>query len=150
MRVFLDANILFSASFAKSVLREFLDGLSNVAELVTSQHATEEARRNIAAKRAANSAALESFLRTVETRVVEAFNVDVKLAEKDIPILCGAIASHSDYLLTGDRKDFGPLYGKKIQGVKIVSVEMLVDELITRKILSEDQHRPHPSKKRLR
>ena len=136
MRVFLDANILFSASFPKSALREFLDGLGTVAELVTSQHAVEEARRNIAAKRGANSAALESFLLTVQSHAVESFKLDVKLADKDIPILCGAIASNSDFLLTGDKKDFGPLYGKKIQGVKIVSVEMLVDELTERKILA--------------
>jgi len=138
MRVFLDANILFSASFPKSALREFLDGLRTVAELVTSQHAIEEARRNIAAKRPANSSALESFFLTVRSFAVESFKLNVTLTEKDIPILCGAIASDAGYLLTGDKRDFGPLYGKTIQGVKIVSVKMLVDELIKRKILSGD------------
>jgi len=138
MRVFLDANILFSASFPKSALRQFVDGLETVAELVTSQHAVEETRRNVAAKRAANSPALEAFLRKVRSFAVESFEVDVKLAEKDIPILCGAIASKANCLLTGDKKDFGHLFGKKVQGVKIVSVEMLVDELIQRKILFDD------------
>ena len=138
MRVFLDANILFSASFPKAAHREFLDGLGTVSELVTSQHAVEEARRNITAKRAAHSAALESFLLKVQSFAVESFKLDVKLADQDVPILCGAIASDSDFLLTGDKKDFGPLYGKKIQGVKVVSVEMLVDELIERKILAGD------------
>ena len=138
MRVFLDANILFSASFAKSELRGFLDSLGAVAELVTSEHAIEEARRNVAAKRAANSAALESFLRGVRALTVETFTLDVDIAEKDIPILCGAIASHSAFLLTGDKKDFGHLYGKKIHGVNVVSVAMLVDELIERKIFTDD------------
>ena len=138
MKVFLDANILFSASFQKSALREFLDDLASVAELVTSQHAVEEARRNVASKRAANSAALETFLLTVHAFAVEAFDVEVTIAEKDIPILCGAIATNADFLLTGDKKDFGSLYGEEIQGVKVVSVAMLVDELIERKILTDD------------
>jgi predicted nucleic acid-binding protein len=138
MRVFLDANILFSASFQSSALSQFLDELKIVAELVTSEHAVEEARRNVAAKRAINTPALEIFLRQVRSFAVESFEVDVQLAEKDIPILCGAIASKAEYLLTGDKKDFGQLYGRKVQGVKIVSVEMLVDALIERKILADD------------
>ncbi len=138
MRAFLDANILFSASFHKSALREFLNGIASAVEFVTSFHAVEEARRNIGAKMAVNAAALELFLGIVAVLPVETFALEVDLAEKDIPILCGAIASHSDYLLTGDKKDFGHLYGKKVRGVKIVSVAMLVDEMIERKLLADE------------
>lgn len=137
MRVFLDANILFSASFSKSQIRQMLDGLATVAELVTSSHAVEEARRNLSVKKPANLPELESFLIVVRIFAVDAFEIEVDLAQKDIPILCGAIASKSDYLLTGDKKDFGPLFGKIIGDVKIVSVELLLADLIARGIASE-------------
>ena len=109
MKVFLDANILFSASFPKSLLADFLSGLERHAVLLTNAYAKTEAERNIA----------------------------VELAEKDRPILCGAIAAHADYLLTGDKKDFGHLYGNTVRGVKIVSVQLLLADLIARGIVSE-------------
>lgn len=56
-------------------------------------------------------------------------DLDVELPLKDIPILGGAIAGHAIYLLTGDEKDFGKFWGETIQGVKIVSPKMLVQEL---------------------
>jgi hypothetical protein len=46
-----------------------------------------------------------------------------------VPILGGAIAGHATHLLTGDEKDFGKYWGKTVQGVKIVSPRMLVQEL---------------------
>ena len=51
MRVFLDANILFSASAKGSATRRLLDGVFRHAEVLTSPHAVEEARRNLEAKR---------------------------------------------------------------------------------------------------
>jgi hypothetical protein len=56
-------------------------------------------------------------------------NLDVELPLKDVPILGGAIAGHATHLLTGDEKDFGKYWGKTVQGVKIVSPRMLVQEL---------------------
>ncbi len=137
MRIFLDANILFSASFSKSEIRKLLNGLAIAVELVTSEHAVGEARRNVSAKKPANLPELEAFLANVRTYAVDMFEVDVDLAQKDIPILCGAIASKSDYLLTGDKKDFGPLFGKVIGEVKIVSVKLLLADLIARGIVVE-------------
>jgi predicted nucleic acid-binding protein len=65
------------------------------------------------------------------------FDTGARLAEKDQPILSGAIAGGADYLLTGDKKDFGPLFGKTVHGVKIVNVQMLLAELIARGIVGE-------------
>jgi hypothetical protein len=56
-------------------------------------------------------------------------DLNVELALKDAPILGGAIAGEATHLLTGDEKDFGKFWGKTIQGVKIVSPRMLVEEL---------------------
>lgn len=44
----------------------------------------------------------------------------ISLPEKDRPILLAAIEARADYLLTGDLKHFGPLFGKKIEGVSVL------------------------------
>ncbi len=63
---------------------------------------------------------------------LQLFDLAVKLADKDRPILCGAIAARADYLLTGDKQDFRHLFGRTISGVKIVSVQLLLADLICR------------------
>jgi predicted nucleic acid-binding protein len=54
----------------------------------------------------------------------------VKLKPKDLPILGGAIDGQATHLLTGDERDFGELFGKTIEGVKIVSPRMLAEEMV--------------------
>jgi predicted nucleic acid-binding protein len=137
MRIFLDANILFSASLPQSHLAEFLGELRCHAVLLTNPYAKAEAERNIAAKRPQRLAAHEKFAVSLEVIPLRLFDTGVKLAEKDQPILCGAIAGGADYLLTGDKKDFGPLFGKSVHGVKIVNVQMLIAELIALGIVGE-------------
>ena len=52
MKIFLDANVLFSASNPVSNIHRFIMLLSDTHQLVTSDYAHEEARRNIEVKRA--------------------------------------------------------------------------------------------------
>jgi len=137
MRIFLDANILFSASFPKSHLAEFLDELQRHAVLFTNAYATTEAERNIASKQPKRLAWHQKFVASLEVIPLQIFDPGVELAEKDQPILCGAIAGGADFLLTGDKKDFGHLFGQAVRGVIIVNVEMLLAELIARGVVSE-------------
>lgn len=137
MRIFLDANILFSASFPKSRLAEFLAELQHHAVFLTNAYAKTEAERNIAAKQPKRIGAHEKFAASLELIPVQLFDLGVRLAEKDRPILCGAVAGGADFLLTGDKKDFGHLFGETVRGVKIVNVQMLLAELIARGIASE-------------
>lgn len=137
MRIFLDANILFSASFSKSLLADFLDELKKHAVLLTNAYAKTEAERNVGAKMPKRLAAHQEFANALELGPLQLFELEVKLAEKDRPILCGAIAAHADYLLTGDKKDFGHLFGRTIRGVKVVSVQLLLADLIKQKIIRE-------------
>ncbi len=65
------------------------------------------------------------------------FDPGVEIAVKDQPILCGAIAAEADYLLTGDKKDFGHLFGRCVSGVTVVSVELLLRELVDQGMLKE-------------
>ena len=137
MRIFLDANILFSASFPKSHLAEFLAELQRHAVLLTNAYAKTEAARNIAAKQPKRLPAHEKFVASLELVTLQLFDPGVRLAEKDQPILCGAIAGGADFLLTGNKKDFGHLFGETVRGVKIVNAQMLLAELIARGIVSE-------------
>ena len=135
MRIFLDANILFSASFPTSHLAEFLIELQRHAVFLTSTYATVEAERNIEAKQFQRLAAHKKFVASLEIIPLRMFDPGIKLPVKEQPILCGAIDGSADYLLTGDKKDFGPLFGKTVHGVKIVNVQMLLEELIARGIV---------------
>lgn len=129
MRIFLDANILFSAAQPHSRMRALLDVLLAQADCLTNECAAEEARRNLAAKFPDGVKVLERLLNKCEMISQLAPDAKAGLPLKDVPILGGAIAGHATHLLTGDERDFGKLWGRTIQGVKIISPRMLVEEL---------------------
>jgi predicted nucleic acid-binding protein len=129
MRVFLDANILFSAAQPHSRMKALLDVLLAQADCLTNEYAAEEARRNLAVKFPDGVKTLERLLKQCEMISQLVPDVEAGLPLKDVPILGGAIAGHATHLLTGDERDFGKLWGKTTQGVKIVSPRMLVEEL---------------------
>jgi uncharacterized protein len=129
MRVFLDANILFSASLAQSRMRAFLDLLLQRAKCLTNDYAIEEARRNLAVKYPVGATALAALVKQCDVISRLAADLEVELPGKDRPILGGAIAGRATHLLTGDERDFGRFWGRTIQGVKIVSPRMLAEAL---------------------
>lgn len=129
MRVFLDANVLFSASNERSNIAEIIARLIEVGEAITSEVAHEEAVRNLTVKR---EAWLSAFRRLSERiRIVPSarFEIGVDLDDKDRPLLCAAILANCQYFATGDKRDFGHLYGKTIQGVEVVSLLRLAELL---------------------
>jgi predicted nucleic acid-binding protein len=128
MRLFLDANILFSAAHtpAGRAAGLFLLARQGRCELLSSPHAIEEARRNIRIKYPDQAKSLEAFVLelcvTAEAPApLVAWAIDQSLPLEDAPILAAAVASKADVLLTGDRTHFGHLYGKSLRGVEIVS-----------------------------
>jgi predicted nucleic acid-binding protein len=129
MKIFLDANILFSAALPHSRMRAFLDLLFDQAGCLTNEYAIEEARRNLAAKFPEGVKTLERLVKKCEIVSRLAVGLEVELPSKDQPILGGAVAGNATHLLTGDERDFGKFWGKTIQGVKIVSPRMLAGEL---------------------
>lgn len=129
MRVFLDANILFSAADAESATRRLLETLRKHAGVVTNPHAVEEARRNLALKR---PQFVTFFGRLVERlEITHAFeqNLGVHLPDEDVPILAGAVGSRCTHLWTSDRRHFGRLYGRSVRGCVPISSVMLADLL---------------------
>ncbi|MBN1625672.1 MAG: DNA-binding protein [Deltaproteobacteria bacterium] len=131
MRIFLDANILFSASIDGSATRLLLDAALRYAdECITSPHAYEEARRNIEAKRPGQSAGFKEISKNIVFCNAFYTDLSIDLPQQDIPVLAGAIGAQCTHLWTGDKEHFGPLYGKTIQGVQVVSGIMLADILM--------------------
>jgi predicted nucleic acid-binding protein len=43
------------------------------------------------------------------------------LAAKDAPVLAAALQGKVDIFVTGDRRDFGHLFGRVLEGVKILT-----------------------------
>ena len=135
MRVFLDANILFSASKPKSRIRALIDLASQHGESITNAYAVEEARRNLALKQPAFVAELDKLTEKLKIVTALSAKIEIKLPPKDVPILAGAIAGSATHLLTGDERDFGAYFGKTIQGVKIVSPQIFANELMREGLL---------------
>ena len=119
-RIFLDANVLFSAAYREdSGLRRIWE-LSEIA-LVTSTYAVEEARRNLGTgePRLRLDALLVSVQQVAEVAETE-LPPTVELPDKDRPILLAAIRSGAAHLLTGDVRHFGRYFGETVGGVRIL------------------------------
>jgi len=121
-RVFLDANVLYSAAYLEGSRLEQLWRLERV-ELISSGYAVEEVKRNLIRDRPEAVARLNALLRKVR-RVPEPASDSLaplmSLDAKDQPILLAAIEAGADSLLTGDRRHFGHLYGKSVRDVLIL------------------------------
>lgn len=122
MRVFLDANVLWSASHHDGAVRALLAALRARGHmLVADAYVTEEARRNLGA---GGQVALAELLLGCE--MVPAWTPlsggDAHgLPPKDLPVLRCAIAAGCEGLLTGDRRHFGRLMGHRIEGVLVLA-----------------------------
>lgn len=135
MRIFLDANILFSAARADGALRQLLALCEEGGhELWADAYVFEEARRNLAAKTPAGLPVLAAMATRISIGGLIAGNSllpDIRvLPEKDRPVLAAAIHHRCDILVTGDRTHFGPLYGTTIRGVTIQSPAMLAESIL--------------------
>jgi predicted nucleic acid-binding protein len=127
MRVFLDANVLFSAAYREtgSVRAFFLLAGAGACELVSSGYAVEEARRNIRAKHPERFGDLESLLGRIEicrepAPATLAWAATQRLPPKDAPILAAAVDARCHLLVTGDRTHFGALFGRRLRGTVVM------------------------------
>ena len=134
MRVFLDANILFSAAKSDGAVRELVRLLLDGGhECWVDDYVVIEARRNLTAKEPDALIALEALLKRLRTSPAQAPGTELKLVnwlpEKDRTVLAAAMRLRCDALVTGDRAHFGPGYGKVFAGVTIHSPRSLAEQL---------------------
>ncbi len=131
MRIFLDANVLFSAARSSGAVRQLVVALHELGHsLVADEYVAEEARRNVAAKASREATDyLKALLDQLEVHAVQFQSVSQAsvqwLPAKDRPVLMAAIALKCEALVTGDRTHFGTGYGKTFEGVTVYSPAQL-------------------------
>jgi len=111
IRLFLDANVLFTAAHNPSGKAALIIDLCSQKywEVVSCSFAIDEARRNIIIKCPDCLERLDSLLNTVKKVPSGSGRMcPIPLPQKDRPVLEAAIRCKATYLLTGDIKDFGP------------------------------------------
>lgn len=117
--LFLDANILFSAAYStQSSLKRFWE---LQVKLMSSDYAETEAQRNLSLQE--QKLRLFHLMKSVELithYTLDNIPANITLREKDKPILAAAIAANASHLITGDYRDFGKLYFKKIKNVTVL------------------------------
>ena len=134
MRVFLDANILFSAAKSAGAVRELVRLLlARGYECWVDDYVVIEARRNLTAKEPDALIAFEALLKRLGISPAQAPGPELKLVnwlpEKDRTVLAAAMRLRCDALVTGDRTHFGPGYGKVFDGVTIHSPRSFAEQL---------------------
>ena len=136
MRVFLDANVLFSAAKSDGAVRLLLRLLVEQGHRCCADaYVVAEARRNLHAKGAEALHVLDALLAHVELASAQprAAADDTALAwlpDKDRPVLAAAIRLGCDALVTGDRTHFGQGYGRRFGGVTIHSPRSLAQAVL--------------------
>ena len=119
LRVFLDANVLFSAAYREGAGLLELWKIPDL-RLLASGYAAEEARRNLDfSEQLSRLARLLESVEIVAETPGQTLPPGVRLREKDEPILRAALAAGASHLLTGDLRDFGHLIGRKVGSLRI-------------------------------
>jgi predicted nucleic acid-binding protein len=118
-RLFLDANVLFSAAYREN---SPLLGLwhRRGAELLTSAYAHAEAERHLNQSQRVRLTALMKGVRLVPDAPSQDLPKELSLRGKDVPIVAAAIAARATHLITGDRRDFGPYFGKRLGEMQVL------------------------------
>jgi len=128
MKLFLDANVIFTAAYSAQGLSRGLFRLAAIGKCAfcTSAFAHEEAVRNIHNKAPEKLADLTVLMKQVDIlpephpqwviRVAR-----LPLSGKDAPVLAAALQGKVDIFVTGDRRDFGHLFGQVLEGVKVLT-----------------------------
>ena len=120
-RLFLDANVLFSAAYRSNAGVARFWEIENV-RLLSSTYAAHEARRNL--QTSEQQTRLDELLRSVtlvsDVLLPEALASSIDLPPKDQPILAGALAANATHLITGDRQHFGAYFGESLEGVLVL------------------------------
>ena|SRR5437764_10067945 len=118
-RLFLDANVLFSAAYQPNAGLLQLWKLRDVV-LCSSRYAIEEAMINLT--EGAQRTRLSSLADQIHLFKAAQGDLQrsISLPEKDIPILMAAMHAEATHLLTGDITHFGPYFGKRIAGITVL------------------------------
>jgi predicted nucleic acid-binding protein len=119
-RVFLDANVLFSAAYRPGAGLTRLWKLKGL-KLISSEYAAQEARLNLSEE--AQRKRLDEFLSSMDvvaTPPSRPLPRGIALPNKDAPIFLAALEAQASHLLNGDKRHFGKYFGRKVGGILIL------------------------------
>jgi len=124
--LFLDANVLISAAWKDGCEVAQIWQMKGI-RLITSNFVMGEVQRNL--HQVGQIERLRGLMRSVQiVSFSELLEIPeaTALPEKDRPVLAGAVQARADHLVSGDKRHFGPLYGKIIRGVRITAPSELL------------------------
>ena len=134
MRIFLDANILFSAAQTDGAVRRLITLLhESDHQLVADAYVWEEARRNLVARYPSALPALDALAQKIKIFPLHGGDQgagSLPIDDKDKPVLTAAITRQCGALVTDDRTHFGHLFGTSVQGVTIYSPSLAAQSLL--------------------
>ncbi len=136
MKLFLDANVIFSASLPKPGMAKALlyEAARCGVMCVSSSRALAEARRNLLSKA---PHAMEGYAQ-MAARIVEVAEpaqaaidaaLDAGVVAKDAPIFAAALHTAANLFVTGDLCHFGHLCGNRVAGVLVLPLRSAFERL---------------------
>jgi len=136
LKVFLDANVIFSASLPKpGGARALLYEAARCGAMcVSSGRALAEAQRNLQSKAAhavTGYAQMAARIVTVPEPAQAAIDAALEsgVVAKDAPIFGAALWCGADLFVTGDMRHFGHLCGKHVEGVLVLPLRAAFERL---------------------
>lgn len=137
MKVFLDANVIFSASLPKAGgARALLFEAARCGAIcVASERVLGEVERNLMSKAPQGMTDFPHMAARI-VLVPEPANAAVEAAQeagivaKDAPVLAAALQCGADWFVTGDMRHFGHLVGSRLEGVLVLSLRDAYERLV--------------------
>ncbi len=138
LKLFIDASVFIAASASPAGGAAFILRAcqKKLFQAVSTKLVLQETKKNISQK--LDEKTLDRFYKLVKTLSLEiqsphltSANYQAIIESKDVHVLAGAIESHSDYLITLDRKHF---FTTKIQQAKL-PVKIVTPKDFIRKIM---------------
>ena len=152
MKLFLDANVLFSAAYSPvGNVRSLMAAASECGfTMLVTDHVLGEAIRNLTRKAAhalASLEALESWVHVVPaaSTITEAAARALGIVLKDAPVLAAAIDCQADVFVTGDARHFGHLYGQSVRGVRVLALRAAYEMVAAQRLRPPPSPSPSPS-----
>ena len=136
LKIFLDSNVILSGLLSdKGAPRVILDILclgTPFLKGVTGEYNIMEIERNIQKRLPAILDVYRFYIRKLQLEIVPLPSLKAvklyfgKIADKDAPVLASAVIARADYLVTGDKKDFGRFRDDERFTPKMISPSELV------------------------
>lgn len=134
IRLFLDANVLFTAAHNPQGKAALLIDLSGRKwDVATSEYCVAETRHNLERKYPDCTNRMEKILgKILVVQDVAGERCQVPLPEKDRPVFAAAVRCRASRFLTGDLRHFGPFMNKpeETAGVMVQTVGDFLKEIM--------------------